>query len=96
MIMQSFTIPRGVCVIAGGFIDGEIRKDSTELAVAASVDDPDWGILEATFMKLNAQTTAFEHTIKVNGNKMNYSETTVVKIYGTTFNHTDDNELTKV
>ncbi|MCP4122324.1 MAG: FABP family protein [Bacteroidetes bacterium] len=96
MIMQSYTIPRGVCVIAGGFFEGEIKKDETDLFVAAAADDPDWGILEAPFMKLNAQTTKFEHSIKVNGNKMTYSELTVVKIYGTTFNHTDDNKLTKV
>ena len=47
-------------------------------------------------MKLNARTTKFEHTINVEENKMTYSELTVVSIYGTTFNHTDDNVLTKV
>ena len=92
VIMHSLTIPRGVCVLAGG------KSRATEnggvvLEVAASVDDKDWQIVQSPFMRDNARTTEFRHKITVENGKLSYSETMILDIYGKTFDHTDENEL---
>ena len=94
-IMHSLTIPRGVCVLAGGRYDG--RKDydgNVVLEVSAAVDNKEWCIVQSPFMQMKALTTDFRQKIVVGGGKMTYSETTMLNIYGKTFEHTDGNELT--
>lgn len=93
-IMHSFTIPRAVCVLAGGKHSGAKNEDgSVTLKVSANVDDAQWGIIQSPFMQDNARTTAFRHHITVGNGRLSYSETTIVDIYGKVFEHTDDNEL---
>ncbi|NOY71047.1 MAG: FABP family protein [Gammaproteobacteria bacterium] len=93
-IMHSFTIPRAVCVLAGGKHTGSKNKDgSVTLEVSANVDDSQWGIIQSPFMQDNARTTEFRHHITVGNGKLSYSETTIVDIYGKIFEHTDDNDL---
>ncbi|HFE38405.1 MAG TPA: DUF1794 domain-containing protein [Gammaproteobacteria bacterium] len=91
VVMQSLTIPRGVCVLAGG--KSRAQNDATVLAVSAAIDDSDWGIIQSPFMQEKARTTAFTHEITVRGDELSYSETTVLDIYGKTFDHTDSNVL---
>jgi len=94
IVMHSLTIPRAVCVLAGGNYNGEKNSDgSTVLEVSASLDDKDWQIIQSPFMQENARTTEFHHRIIVGNGKLSYSETTVVDIYGKVFEHTDQNEL---
>lgn len=94
VIMHSLTIPRGVALLAGG--GAETASDgSIEIKVAASVDSDEWGIVQSPFMQQNARTTAFNHRVTVNGDEMSYDETTVLEIYGKTFDHTDRNRLTR-
>ncbi len=93
-IMHSFTIPRAVCVLAGGKHTGAKNEDgSVTLEVSAGIDDAQWNIIQSPFMQSNARTTAFRHRITVGNGKLSYSETTIVDIYGKVFEHTDDNEL---
>ncbi|MBT3786454.1 FABP family protein [bacterium] len=93
-IMHSLTIPRGVCVLAGGTNKGELDSDgNTVLEVAASPADKDWQIIQSPFMAANARTTAFSHKITVGNGKLSYQETTILEIYGKTFEHTDQNDL---
>ena len=93
-VMHSLTIPRGVCVLAGGRFDGSGNADgSTTFEVAAGIDDKDWGITQAPFMRDNARTTGFNHRITFGNGKLSYAETTIVDIYGKVFEHTDNNEL---
>jgi hypothetical protein len=94
-IVETFTIPRAVAVVAGGklaqpeTLDGELVFD-----VAADAASPEFGIVQAPFMYNKAKTTAFTHTITVNGDDMHYSETTVLDIYGkTSYDHKDVNTL---
>lgn len=91
VLTHSLTIPRGVCVLAGG------RATTTDagicLKVTAKADDPDWGIVQSPFMRDNAKTTEFRHSITVDGDKMVYEETTVLDIYGRVYDHTDRNRL---
>ena len=96
VVMHSLAIPRAVCVLAGGKqvanADGE---GSVTLQVSARLGDPDWGIVQSPFMRDNARTVSFDHEVRVDGNRLYYSETTVLEIYGRTFEHTDTNELVR-
>jgi len=93
LIMQSLVIPRAVCVIAGGKYEASSESDTVKLLVNAKDGDPDWGVLQSPFMRDNARTMEFRHEITIKGNVLEYSETTVLDIYGQIFDHTDNNEL---
>ena len=91
VVMQSIVIPRSVCVLAGGrYTDA---GSPVKIAVAARLDDPDWGILQSPFMREKAKTVAFRHELSVADGTLSYSETTSLEIYGRSFEHTDDNQL---
>ena len=93
-VMHSLTIPRGVCVLAGGTYESEcdLSKPVT-LSVAAKLGDPDWGVIQSPFMAKKASTLGFEQTVTVTGDEMEYRETTFLDIYGRKFDHTDGNVL---
>lgn len=88
-ITQSFSIPRGVAVVASG--QGNLLDGGCSFEVAASGDD----ISQSDFMRAKARTESFSHKVEVVGDEMNYSETTVLEIYGQSFKHTDENRLTR-
>jgi methylamine---glutamate N-methyltransferase subunit C len=92
-VMQSLLIPRAVGVVAGGKY--ATRPGPVVLQVEAAIDNPDWGIVQAPFMRDNARTVAFRHRITVDGDSLAYDETTVLDIYGKRFDHTDTNRLTR-
>ncbi len=93
-IMHSLTIPRGVCVLAGGTYAGEVDRDGRVIIeVAAKIDDPRWGIIQSPFMLDKARTTEFRHRVIVGDGRLSYAETMMVDIYGKVFEHTDQNEL---
>ncbi len=93
VVMHSLTIPRGVCLLAGG--KPQIDGTMVVLEVKAAVDNKDWGIIQSPFMQDNARTNAFSHRICVDGNQLTYSETMVLDIYGKSFDHTDTNTLNR-
>ena len=94
LVMHSLTIPRALCVLAGGKYGGEKDDDGRAIIeVAAKIDDDRWQIIQSPFMQENASTTAFRHRIVVGNGRLSYSETTMVDIYGKIFEHTDQNEL---
>lgn len=91
-VWHSLTIPRGVCVLAGG----KAAPGDTELNVRAS-DGGEWGIVQSPFMAKNARTVSFSHTITVSGDTLVYRESTELDIYGNkSFDHTDENTLQRV
>jgi hypothetical protein len=97
-IMHSLTIPRGLALLAGGpgpehGGDGAVHTEAIKLEVAAKTDDPDWSIVQSPFMRDNAKTLAFSHKITLEQDRLCYSETTTLDIYGRIFEHTDQNEL---
>ncbi len=95
LIMHSLTIPRAVCVLAGGQYTGSKTPDgSVIIEVVADVDNPDWAIIQSPFMQGNARTTSFSQNIVLGNGKLSYAQTMMVSIYGKTFEHTDKNELT--
>ncbi len=95
-VMHSLAIPRAVCVLAGGKATAaDASAGAVTLEVAARQDDPDWGIIQSPFMRDQARTVEFRHKIQLEGDRLSYAETTVLDIYGKTFDHTDENELTR-
>lgn len=93
-IMHSLTIPRGVCILAGGTVlesNGE-----TVFEVSAKSDSDTFGIIQSPFMKDNAKTKAFEMTLKVKGDELSYVEIMSLFIYGKDFEHSDRSELKRV
>jgi hypothetical protein len=97
-IVETFVIPRGVAVVAGGNTAPPASSgEEVVLDVAAKAGADDCGIVQAPFMFKQAKTTAFKHEIKVKGDQMSYSETTFLDIYGkTSYEHTDENTLHRV
>ena len=94
IVMHSLVIPRGVCILAGGAYKApKSSTEKVEIEVVASLNDENWGITQSPFMQKNARTTEFWHKITLLDEKLSYSETTMLEIYGQTFEHTDQNEL---
>jgi len=92
-VIHSLTIPRGVCVLAGGSYSGETENGAAVIEVSAEVDSQEWGIVQAPFMSSNAKTKKFTQKITVGNGVFSYDETTTVEIYGKNFEHTDQNTL---
>jgi hypothetical protein len=94
LVMHSLTIPRGICLLAGGKLAQ--NSDETIFEVEAKVGNETFGIVQSPFMVDKAKTTKFTQKLTVNATRLSYSETTMVDIYGKTFTHTDDNVLERV
>ena len=94
LIMQSLVIPRAVALVAGGAyqVDGE----NTVLTVESGVDHPGWGLAQSPFMQEKAKTTYYKHHLSFNDETLSYQQTTMVDIYGKSFEHTDENTLHKI
>ncbi len=94
MIMHSLTIPRAVCLLAGGLYkenNGESIFD-----VEATAGSQTFGIVQSPFMLEKARTNAFKMTMSVKGNELKYDEVTSLHIYGKDFEHTDSSSLFRV
>ncbi len=95
-IMNSFTIPRGLCVLAGGNFDiKKVNDPEITFDVAAKLGK-EWGLVQSPFMNEKAKTLEFFQKLTVSKEELSYSQTTVLDIYGRDFNHTDENTLKKV
>ncbi|WP_330923934.1 heme-binding beta-barrel domain-containing protein [Candidatus Sororendozoicomonas aggregata] len=84
-VYNSFCIPRATCVTAEG-------KAGLNMTLKSS----DKGIAESNFMNKNAKTNSFVMNIKIEKNKLSYTQTTDLAIYGKSFSHTDGGNLVKV
>jgi len=95
LVMYSLTIPRAVSVLAGGRYPGTNPSEELQLEVAAREQDPDWQIIQSPFMRDNATTREFSLQITLRNNTLSYFQTTLLDIYGKTFKHTDENQLSR-
>jgi len=93
VVMQSVSIPRGVCVLAGGV--ALVEPEKVVLAVKARHGDETWGVVQSPFMLEKARTVAFEHELTLVAGVLSYRETTSLEIYGRAFEHTDRSELSR-
>ena len=96
VITHSFTIPRGVGVVAcGKVLDDEDLPNATIIEVSAEDTGFDGGIAQSSFMQKKASTTAFSQTLTIEGDTLTYQQTIMLDIYSKTFEHTDTNTLTR-
>lgn len=92
VVVQTLSIPRAVTLLAGG--TARTEGDATVLEVRAVDGDEQWGIVQSPFMQAKARTVEFKHRISVAGDRLEYSETTVLDIYEKKgYQHTDGNSL---
>ena len=94
MIMHSLTIPRAVCVLAGGQI--EQKGNESIFEVEAKAGSETFGIVQSPFMIEKARTTAFQMKLSVKDDELNYKETTFLHIYGKDFEHVDESRLKRI
>ncbi len=93
-IMHSLSIPRAVCLLAGG--EYRERHGESLFSVEAKAGDETYGIVQSPFMLKKAQTKAFQMHLSVKGNELNYREVTSLYIYGKDFEHIDQSTLFRV
>lgn len=94
MIVHSLSIPRAVCLLAGGKLAR--NGDETVLDVEATAGSDSFGIVQSPFMLEKAKTTAFRMILKISGDVLSYEETTSLDIYGRQFEHTDGCSLQRL
>lgn len=94
-IMHSFSMPRGLAVVAGGSWQGD-ADSSLVFEVAAGSDHPEWPIAQSAFLLNNATAMSFAQKLTLSGDSLSYSQTTMVDVYGNHFEHTDSNQLRRV
>lgn len=93
-IMNSFSIPRGMSVLAGGEI--KLTDKELQIRVAVKENDPKWGMVQSPFMLKKAKTLSFSREFIVSGDTLKYSQEMVLDIYGKTFSHIDKNTLSRI
>ncbi len=95
-LMHSFSIPRGVCVLAGGQFDhSQLQGDALDLIVSAAKGHKDWGIIQSPFMLQKARTVSFDLRVTVTASELSYQQSIMLEIYGKQFEHTDSNTLNR-
>ncbi len=94
VIMQSLTIPRGLSLLAGGGVSHD--GDKSTFKVSAALDNEQWQISQSPFMSNKAKTLAYDITLSVEGDSLEYSQDIILDIYGKHFRHSDNNTLTRV
>lgn len=93
-IMHSLSIPRAVCVLAGGQF--ECVNEASIFKVEANAGCDTFGILQSPFMMEKAKTKAFKMELTVQGNRLKYREVMSLHIYGKDFEHIDESTLQRV
>jgi hypothetical protein len=93
VVSHSLTIPRSMALLAGG--EAKTRGTAVVIEVAASLGDPNWGVIQSPFLRDNASTKAFRMSLTIEADRLSYRQVTTLDIYGKPFEHTDENELTR-
>jgi len=92
LVMQSFAIPRGLALVAGG--TAEISEGSVSIKLRAAAGDDQWPISQSPFLTSKARTTEFTRAYVLQAGTLSYRQTTQLDIYGRAMAHTDSNSLT--
>jgi len=91
LVMQSFAIPRGLALVAGG--TSAIDNGVLTINLAAAAGDDQWPISQAPFLSDRARTVRFTRSYRLEQNTLSYSQITSLEIYGRSMAHTDSNAL---
>ncbi len=93
-IMHSLSIPRAVCLLAGGkYVE---NNGESIFNVEAKAGSQTYGIVQSPFMLEKATTKAFTMNLSVKDDELNYHEVTYLHIYGKDFEHIDKSTLFRV
>lgn len=93
LVMQSFSIPRGLALVAGGSVTEE--KGAISVRLGAQAGASEWGITQAPFLQQSAFTHSFTRAYRLEADTLSYEQTTILQIYGREMAHTDMNVLTR-
>jgi len=94
-IMHSFTIPRGMAVVAGG--DYTQNQGGYDLKISLTAKpDGEWPIVQSEFLKKNSRVTGFEMELTIKGDELSYMEHSYMHVFDKDFDHLDQNRLKKV
>lgn len=96
ILMHSFTLARGMSVIAGGTATVDENHKHWFSVSACAEPGSLWPISQSPFLMTKAKTLKFEQEMEVAGSEMNYKQTTYLDIYGRKFEHTDENTLIRI
>jgi len=94
IIMHSLSIPRAVCLLAGG--EYQDNNGESIFNVEAKAGSQTYGIVQSPFMLEKATTKAFTMNLSVKNNELHYHEVTSLHIYGKDFEHIDKSTLFRV
>jgi len=94
IIMHSLSIPRAVCLLAGG--EYQDNNGESIFNVEAKAGSQTYGIVQSPFMLEKATTKAFTMNLSVKNNELRYHEVTSLHIYGKNFEHIDKSTLFRV
>jgi len=94
IIIHSLSIPRAVCLLAGG--EYQENNGVSIFNVEAKAGSQTYGIVQSPFMLEKAKTKAFKMNLSVKNNELNYHEVTSLHIYGKDFEHIDKSTLFRV
>ena len=92
--MHSLTIPRAVCVLAGGSVVQ--NGDEMVFDVEATAGSDSFGIVQSPFMIEKAKTTKFTMRMALSGDELSYEEISFLDIYGRSVEHPDSSVLQRV
>ena len=94
-VIQTLTIPRAQVVMAMG----KASADATQFELAATLDDPSFGIRSTPFLDYAFKTVEYRIKVSVNADgTWSYDEDTVLMIKGKSepFHHRDRNTLVRI
>jgi len=94
VVSHSFIIPRGVAIVASG--TASEANSTVTIQMDAPAEKASDTISQSDFMRDNAKTTSFGHTMVLSGDELSYDMTTMLDIYGREFKHKDKSKLTRV
>ncbi len=94
IIMHSLSIPRAVCLLAGG--EYQEKNGVSIFNVEAKAGSESYGIVQSPFMLEKAKTKAFKMDMTVENDELTYHEVMSLHIYGKDFEHVDKSTLFRV
>lgn len=92
-ITHSFTLPRGMAVLAVG-TSKALEQGGATFEVKAGAGSG--SITQLPFLQEKASTESFHQSLTLTPDALEYSQTTMLTIYGRSFEHTDANSLSRV
>lgn len=97
-VIHSLTIPRGICVLAGGTVKEKVNSKTKEqiFLVEAKLGNEQWPIIQTAFLKQKASMKAYQQKVVLSGDTLQYKQNMQLDIYGRVFDHNDENTLTRV